>query len=184
MEQRLDATYLRHGTIDWAVAAALVAAGLGVGVFLAAWGVSLLWRYTPPVIAVRFANPEVHIAQDAPLVVKQDAPFALAAPNPLKIEQGQLTFKVEQSPSLPMSDRLGSTSQTAAGDVNTTPSHLLFARATQSRQRCHGMELQGWQGRHAGQPILLLHGSQSGGPVKQACRLGCGRCARAAAQLE
>lgn len=117
MEQRLDATYLRPGPIDRAAAAALVAAGLGVGVFLAAWGVSLLWRYTPPEIAVSIANPEVHIAQDAPLVVKQDKPFVLAAPNPLKIEQGQLTVKVDQPPSLPMSDRLGSNSQTAAGDV-------------------------------------------------------------------
>jgi hypothetical protein len=94
-----------------------VAAGLGVGVFLAAWGASLLWRYTPPEIAVRVANPEVHIAQDAPLVVKQEAPFVLAAPNPVKIEQGQLTLRVEQPPSLPISDRLGSNSQTGAGDV-------------------------------------------------------------------
>jgi hypothetical protein len=117
MEQRLDATYLQHGPIERAIAAALVAAGLGVGIFLAAWGVSLLWRYTPPEIAVRVANPEVHIAQDAPLVVKQDTPFALTAPNPLKIEQGQLTVKVEQPPNLPMSDRLGSNSQTVAGDV-------------------------------------------------------------------
>jgi hypothetical protein len=114
MEQRLDATYL-HGPVDRAAAAALVAAGLGVGVFLAAWGVSLLWRYTPPEITVRVANPEVHIAQDAPLVVKQDTPFVVAAPNPLKIEQGQLTVKVEQPPSL--SDRLGSNLQTAGGDV-------------------------------------------------------------------
>jgi hypothetical protein len=117
MEQRLDATYLQHGPIDRAIAAALVAAGLGAGVFLAGWGVSLLWRYTPPEIAVRVANPEVRIAQDAPLVVKQDTPFLVAASNPLKIEQGQLTVKVEQPPSLPLSDRLGSNSQTVAGDV-------------------------------------------------------------------
>jgi hypothetical protein len=94
-----------------------VAASLGVGVFLAAWGVSLLWRYTPPEITVRVANPEVHIAQEAPLVVKQDTPFVLAASEPLKIEQGHLTVKVEQPASLPMNDRLGLSSQTAAGDV-------------------------------------------------------------------
>jgi hypothetical protein len=117
MEPRLDATYLRHGPIDRAIAAALVAAGLGAGVFLAAWGVSLLWRYTPPEIAVRVANPEVRIARDGPLVVKQDTPFVLTAPNPFKIEQGRLTLKLEQPPSFPISDRLGSNSQTAAGDV-------------------------------------------------------------------
>jgi hypothetical protein len=117
MEQRLDATYLRHGPIDRALAAALVAAGLGVGVFLAAWGVSLLWRYTPPEIVVRVANPEVHIAQDAPLVVKQDTPFVVTAPNPLKIEQRQLTVKVKQPPNLPMIDRLGSNARTVDGDV-------------------------------------------------------------------
>jgi hypothetical protein len=117
MEQRLDATYLQHGPIDGAIAAALVAAGLGAGIFLAAWGVSLLWRYTPPEIAVRVANPEVHIAQDSPLVVKQDTPFVLTAPNPIKIEQEQLTLKVGQPPSLAMNDRLESNSQTDAGDV-------------------------------------------------------------------
>jgi hypothetical protein len=117
MEQRLDATYLRHGPTDRAVAAALVAAGLGVGVFLAAWGVSLLWRYTPPEIMVRIANPEVHITQDAPLLVKQDTPFVVAAPDPLKIERGHLTVKVEQPQGLPMNDRLRSNSQTAADDV-------------------------------------------------------------------
>jgi hypothetical protein len=88
-----------------------------VGVFLAAWGVSFLWRYTPPEIAVRVANPALHVVQDAPLAVKQDTPFVLAPPDPLKIERGHLTVQVEQPPSLPMNDRLGSNSQTAAGDV-------------------------------------------------------------------
>jgi hypothetical protein len=115
MEQRLDATYLKRDLVERAAAMALVAAGLGVGVLLAAWGVSLVWRYTPPEIAVRVANPEVHLAQSAPLTVKQDTPFVVAPPDPLKIEQGQLTVKVEQPPNLPMGDRLNS--QTAAGDV-------------------------------------------------------------------
>jgi hypothetical protein len=69
----------------------------------------------PP--AVRVANPELHVVQDAPLTVKQDTPFVLAPPDPLKIEQGHLTVKVEQPPSLPTNDRSGSNSQTATGDV-------------------------------------------------------------------
>jgi hypothetical protein len=117
MEQHLDATYLKHDPVERAAAAALVAAGLGVGVFLATWGVSFLWRYTPPEIAVRVANPELHVVQDAPLTVKQDTPFVLAPPDPLKIEQGHLTVKVEQPPGLPTNDRPGSNSQTATGDV-------------------------------------------------------------------
>jgi hypothetical protein len=117
MEQRLDATYLKHDLVERAVATALVAAGLGVGVLLAAWGVSMLWRYTPPEIAVRIKNPEVNIAQSPPLIVKQDTPFVVAAPDPLKIEQGQLTVKVEQSQNLPMGDRLGPNSQAASTEV-------------------------------------------------------------------
>jgi hypothetical protein len=115
MEQHLDATYLRHDPIERAAATALVAAGLGVGVLLAAWGISLLWRYTPLEIAVRVANPELQIAQTAPLVVKQDRPFVVATPDPPKIEQGTLTLKLEDPPS--PSNRLDRKSQTAAGDV-------------------------------------------------------------------
>jgi hypothetical protein len=116
MEQRLDATYLKQDPIESAAATALVAAGLGVGIFLAAWGVSLLWHFTPPEIAVRVSNPEVHIAQSGPLVVKQETPFVVAPPDPLKIEQGQLTVKVDHSPDPPISDRLAN-SQTGTGDV-------------------------------------------------------------------
>jgi hypothetical protein len=115
MEQRLDATYIKRDLVDRAAATAFVAAGLGVGIFLAAWGVSLVWRYTPPEIAVRVANPEVRIDQSTPLVVKQDGPFVVAAPAPLKIEQGQLTVKVEPPPNLPMVDRVNS--QTTAAEV-------------------------------------------------------------------
>lgn len=117
MEQHLDASYLRHDPIERAAATALVAAGLGVGVLLTAWGISLLWHYTPPEIAVRVANPEVRIAQSSPLVVKQDTPFVRATPDPLKIEQGQLSIEVERPPNHPMSNQLVSNSHTAAGDV-------------------------------------------------------------------
>ena len=84
MEQRLDATYLRHGSFDRAAATALAAAGLGLGIFLAAWGVSSLWCYTPPEIVVRVANPEVRVVQDAPLMVRQENPFALSQPENTK----------------------------------------------------------------------------------------------------
>jgi hypothetical protein len=85
---------------------------MGVGVLLAAWGISLLWRYTPPEIAVRVKNPELHVLQDAPLTVKQDTPFVLAPPAPLKVEPGYL-----RPPGLLTNDRLGSNSQAAAGDI-------------------------------------------------------------------
>jgi hypothetical protein len=115
MEQRLDATYLRPGPVDRAAAAALVAAGLGVGVFLAAWGISFLWRYAPPEIAVRVSNREVRVVQDRPLTIKQDKPFTLAQPEPLRIEEGRVTVKAE--PPGPTDERPVSNPQTAGGDV-------------------------------------------------------------------
>ena len=82
MEQRLDATYLKTWSqLSGRPPRRSSAAGLGAGVFLAAWGASLLWRYTPPEIAVRVANPEVRIAQDAHHSwSSRTTPFVVAAP--------------------------------------------------------------------------------------------------------
>jgi hypothetical protein len=96
--ERLDATYLRSGLTERAIAAAICAAGLGTGIFLAAWGISFLWRYTPPEIAVRVANPEVHIVQDSPLKVTQDKPFDVAQSEPFKIDTPKVIIRVDESP--------------------------------------------------------------------------------------
>jgi hypothetical protein len=64
MEQRLDATYLRSGPFERATAIGIVALATGTGILLASWGISFLWRYTPPEIKVHIANPEV-LAQQA-----------------------------------------------------------------------------------------------------------------------
>jgi hypothetical protein len=117
MEQQLDATYLRHDPIERAAAIAVAAGGIGLGVLLAAWGISFLWRYTPPEIAVRIANPEVRVKQDAPLAVAQDKPFVIAQPGPLKIDPGQVTIKVEQSQQPAIKGVVDSDSQTGSGDV-------------------------------------------------------------------
>jgi len=53
MEQRLDATYLRSGPFERAAAVGFCAVAIGTGIFLAAWGISFLWKYTPP----KFASP-------------------------------------------------------------------------------------------------------------------------------
>ena len=47
---------------------------------------------------MHIANPEVHVAQDAPLKVTQDKPFVVATPEPLKIDPADVTVSVEQSP--------------------------------------------------------------------------------------
>jgi hypothetical protein len=96
MEQRLDATYLRPGPVAWSGAIGLAAAGTGMGILLAAWGVSFLWRYTPPEIDVRIRNPEIHVRQNAPFTVRQDKPFEIKQPDPLKIDPTKV--KVEQIP--------------------------------------------------------------------------------------
>jgi hypothetical protein len=107
MEQRLDATYLRSGPFERAAAIGIAAIAIGTGILLAAWGISLLWRYTPPEIAVRIANPEVRVTQSEPLTVTQDEPFILAKPEPIKIEQ----------PSPPFTTGAGGDAKTPAGDV-------------------------------------------------------------------
>src|SRR5260221_3598776 len=114
MEQRLDATHLRAGVFERAAAIGISAVAIGLGILLAAWGISLLWRYTPPEIAVRIANPEVHVTQDKPLTVTQDKPFVLAPPDPLKIETGQLTIKTDPPT---VTSGVGEDRRTATGDV-------------------------------------------------------------------
>ncbi|MGC1294564.1 MAG: hypothetical protein WA869_05945 [Alloacidobacterium sp.] len=86
MEQRLDARYLRPGLVERTTAIGIGAVCIGTGVLLAAWGISFLWRYTPPEIAVRVANPELHVTQDSPLKVSQDKPFVVVQSEPLKID--------------------------------------------------------------------------------------------------
>ena len=99
MEQKLDATYLHPGILGRAAAVGIAAAGIGIGILLAAWGLSFLWRYTPPEIAVHVANPELRVVQEEPFKVEQDKPFM-----------------VDRAPSSARSDneRVG---KTAGGDV-------------------------------------------------------------------
>src|SRR5260370_1075576 len=96
MEQRLDGSYLRAGLVEQATAIGITSVGIGTAVLLAAWGVSLVWRYTPPEIAVRIANPEVRVTQNTPLMVTQGKPFTIAPPESLKIDAEDLASRVEQ----------------------------------------------------------------------------------------
>jgi hypothetical protein len=115
MEQQLDATYLRHGLVERAAAVGISAVCIGIGILLAAWGSSLLWHYTPPEIAVRVANPELHVTQDSPLKVSQDKPFVVIQSEPLKIYPAKVIVRDEE-PSRSTDKGIG-TSKTAAGDV-------------------------------------------------------------------
>src|SRR5215470_14578582 len=117
MEQRLDSTYLKRGPFEPAAAVALGAAGVGLGTLLAAWGISLIWRYTPPEIAVRVANPEVRLVQPEPLTVKQEKPFVISQSEPLKIDHGELTVKVEQQPGITTNGRSEPNSRTPTGEI-------------------------------------------------------------------
>ena len=116
MEQRLAATYLRPGLFERATALGIGAVAIGTGILLAAWGISLLWRYTPPEIAVRIANPEVRVTQSEPLTVTQDKPFIVAQPEPFKVEPGEITIKVQQ-PFPEVAGGLAGDVRTAGGDV-------------------------------------------------------------------
>jgi hypothetical protein len=85
MEQRLDATYLRPGPFERAAAIGFCAVAIGAGIFLAAWGISFLWKYTPP--EIRIANPEVTVIQPTPFKVEQDKSFKVEQDKPFKVEQ-------------------------------------------------------------------------------------------------
>jgi hypothetical protein len=113
MDQRLDSTYLRPGLVERTIGIGICAAGIGTGILLATWGISFLWRYTPPEIAVHIANPEVRIAQDGPLKVSQDKPFVVEQSEPLKIDPAKVIVRVEETPR----SGIGADSKTPAGDV-------------------------------------------------------------------
>jgi hypothetical protein len=118
MEQRLDSTYLRPGLSERTIAMGIGAVGVGTGILLAAWGISFLWRYTPSEIAVHIANPEIHVAQEAPLKVTQDKPFVVESPGPLKIDPPKVTISVEQPPQSVVNG-VSTDTKTATGDIIT-----------------------------------------------------------------
>ena len=95
MEQRLNATYLRAGLIERTVGLAICAVGIGAGTLLLAWGISFLWRYTPPEIKVRVANPELHLAPVPPLKVAQDGPFVVKQSEPFKLDPSTVSVGVQ-----------------------------------------------------------------------------------------
>ncbi len=96
MEERLDTRYLSPSPFERAAAAGLGALGVGIGILAAAWGLSFLWRYTPPEIAVRVANPELRVTQDEPLKVEQNGPFVLTQTQPLESEPARSTIENDQ----------------------------------------------------------------------------------------
>ena len=159
MEQRLDATYLRPGLVERTIAMGIGAVGVGTGIFLAAWGISFLWRYTPPEIAVRIANPELHVAQDSPLKVTQDKPFVVEPPEPLKIDPPKVTISVEQ-PRQSVVNGVSKDAKTAAGDI-ITREVTVFSNVRHGP----GAVVTGWsysrrQRWHAYKTVLLLRCSQ------------------------
>jgi hypothetical protein len=151
MEQQLDATYLRPGLAERSIAMGIGAVGVGTGILLAAWGISFLWRYTPP--EIRIANPELHVAQDAPLKVTQDKPFVIESPEPLKIDPPKVTVSIEQPPQS-LVKGVTTDAKTANGDI-ITREVTVFSNVRHGP----GAVVTGW-----------IYSDGSGGtPIKQYC---------------
>jgi hypothetical protein len=153
MEQRLDPTYLRPGLFERTIAMGIGAVGVGTGIFLAAWGISFLWRYTPPEIAVHIANPELHVAQDSPLKITQDKPFVVVSPEPLKIDPPKVTISVEQPPQS-LVKGVSTDAKTASGDI-TTREVTVFSNVRHGP----GAVVTGW----------IYRDGSGGTPTKQYC---------------
>ena len=158
MEQRLHAAFLRPGLMERAAALGIIAVAMGTGIMLAGWGISFLWRYTPAEMVVRIANPELRVSQSEPLIVTQDKPFVLAKPEPLKVEPGDLTVKVE--PQSPTTSGVAGDAKTAMGEV-IRREVTVFSTETWAWERREWLELSGRQRWHTGQSVLLSHCIQS-----------------------
>jgi hypothetical protein len=122
MEQRLDSTYLHPGPFERAAAVGFCAVAIGAGTLLAAWGISFLWRYTPP--EIRIANPEISLIQKEPLTVQP--------PGPLKIDPPEITIKPQQSPPA------GSTKEEPGGEMKTPAGDVIKREVTIFWSVSHG----------------------------------------------
>lgn len=58
MEQQLDATYLAHDHLERSSSFAIKAIFGGLGILLAAWGISYVWKIAPGPADLRIVNPE------------------------------------------------------------------------------------------------------------------------------
>src|SRR5262249_44807792 len=108
--------FLRPGPLERGGALGLGAVGIGFGIFLAAWGISFLWRpFTPP--EVRIANPELTVTPNGPFVVKPNEPFTIQQPGPLKLDSAGITVKTDQP--LPAGSTKGASGETktSTGDI-------------------------------------------------------------------
>lgn len=109
MEQQVDLTHLRPGPVAKASAVAIGACGIGVGILLATWGLSYIWRPINHPIEVKISNPEVRVIQSDPFIVKQGGPFVVKQEQPFEVAAG--TLKFEPTPAIPP------VAKTADGDI-------------------------------------------------------------------
>jgi hypothetical protein len=109
MEQRLDATYLRAGILERATAAGVVGLGLGMGVLLAAWGISILW-------SAHSAQAETG-KKAVGAIGDTNRPVAAVSFDPVKIEPVRVIVQVEQVHTALQAGNPAGPTVTPAGDV-------------------------------------------------------------------
>jgi hypothetical protein len=140
MEQQLDASYLRPVPFERAAAVGIAAVAIGMGILLAAWGISLLWRYTPP--EIRIANPEISVTQKEP--------FTIQPPPPFKLDTTDLTIKAERPPAGSAKGPNGET-RTANGNVISREVTVFWSVTHEA-----GKVVTGWTypNGHGGMPVV------------------------------
>jgi hypothetical protein len=129
MEQQLDSSYLARDYLDRSLGFAIRVFFLGLGIFLAAWGVSSVWRAAQQSAEVHIVIPEVRPAplETSPTTSVQSSPEAKTSSH----------TEVEEEPIIRREVTVFTFVRHARGSVVTGWSYKDGAAGKPTRQFCY-----------------------------------------------